>query len=91
MTIGKWKQNARFILPANLIDYHCTVANHHRIFFLWRPILRDPDDEMVLELAVKAECDYIVTFNKWDFQGIERFDLEALDPREFLQIIGVLK
>jgi len=74
----------------SIIDYHCAVANHHRIFFLWRPILRDPDDEMVLELAVKAGCDYIVTYNKRDFRGVERFNLRVVEPKEFLQIIGVV-
>ncbi len=45
----------------NFIDFHCAVASHHQIFFLWRPYLRDPKDDMVLELAVKAECDSVVT------------------------------
>jgi hypothetical protein len=34
------------------------------IFFLWRPFLRDPRDDMVLELAVEAECDAILTFRE---------------------------
>jgi predicted nucleic acid-binding protein len=41
----------------DLIQFHCLVATHHRIFFLWRPYLSDPKDDMVLELAVKARCD----------------------------------
>ncbi len=75
----------------DVLDYHCAVANHHRIFFLWRPFLPDPEDDMVLELAVKAGCDYIVTFNKRDFRGIEQFNLEAVEPVEFLRAIGVVK
>jgi putative PIN family toxin of toxin-antitoxin system len=74
-----------------VIDYHCRVANHHRIFFLWRPFLRDPDDDMVLEVAVKARCDFIVTYNLRDFQGIEQFGLQAITPRDFLREIGVIK
>ena len=38
----------------DIIDYICSVANRRRIFFLWRPYLRDPKDDMVLELAVEA-------------------------------------
>jgi putative PIN family toxin of toxin-antitoxin system len=38
----------------DLIDFYCAVGVPHEIFFLWRPFLRDPKDEMVLELAVKA-------------------------------------
>lgn len=72
-----------------LLDYYCSVANLHEIYYLWRPILRDPKDEMILELAVKAQCDFIVTFNKRDFLGIEQFGVVALTPKEFLGHIGV--
>ena len=42
------------------------VSEHRRIFFLWRPFLKDPKDDMVLELAVEAEVEYIVTHNLKD-------------------------
>lgn len=74
----------------DVLDYHCAVARQHPIFFLWRPFLRDPKDDMVLELAVKAECHYIVTFNAKDFAGVEQFGLEVLPPGDFLRRIGVL-
>jgi putative PIN family toxin of toxin-antitoxin system len=73
-----------------ILDYHCAVARQHPIFFLWRPFLRDPKDDMILELAVKAECHYVVTFNTKDFAGIAQFGLEALSPAEFLRRIGVI-
>jgi predicted nucleic acid-binding protein len=52
--------------------------------------LPDEKDEMVLELAVAAQCDYIITYNRKDFQGVEQFGIEVLDPRTFLQQLGVL-
>ena len=73
-----------------VINFHCAVANRHRIFFLWRPFLRDPKDDMVLEVAVAANCDCIVTYNKKDFRGAERFAIRVLTPREFLKEIGEL-
>lgn len=73
-----------------VISYHCSVAHHHRIFFLWRPFLSDAKDDMVLELAVKAQCRYIVTYNKRDFRGVEQFGLQALTPKELLESIGVI-
>jgi putative PIN family toxin of toxin-antitoxin system len=73
----------------NVVDYYCAVGHQHEIFYLWRPTLRDPEDEMLLELAVKAQCDYIITFNLRDFQGVEQFGISALRPREFLKIIGI--
>jgi len=57
----------------DLIDFHCAVATRHPIFFLWRPFLRDPKDDMVLELAVKAGCDFIVTYNTSDFVGVAQY------------------
>ena len=74
----------------SILDYHCAVARKHPIFFLWRPFLRDPKDDMVLELAVKAECHYVITFNTKDFAGIEQFGLVALSPADFLRRIGVI-
>jgi putative PIN family toxin of toxin-antitoxin system len=75
----------------NLIDYVCSVAHHQQISFLWRPFLKDVRDDMVLELAVSAGCDTIVTYNKKDFVGIEDFGIRALTAKEFLQEIGELK
>jgi putative PIN family toxin of toxin-antitoxin system len=74
----------------DLIDFHCLVAAHHQIFFLWRPFLPDPKDDMVLELAVKAGCDNVITYNLRDFAGIEKFGLRAIEPVEFLKSIGAL-
>ncbi len=72
------------------LDYVCEIGNHHEIFFLWRPFLKDPKDDMVLELAIEAQCDFIVTFNQKDFVGVEQFGLEALTPYQLLQKIGEL-
>lgn len=69
----------------------CTVANKREIFYLWRPFLRDPKDDLVLELAVESGAAYIVTFNKKGFHGIERFGVKAVTPQEFLAIIGERK
>jgi putative PIN family toxin of toxin-antitoxin system len=72
----------------NFIDFHCSIATHHQIFFLWRPYLSDPKDDMVLELAVKVGCDSVVTYNVRDFLGIEQFGIRAITPAEFLESLG---
>ena len=74
-----------------LVDSLCTVSHHHRIYFLWRPQLRDPGDELVLELAVASKADYIVTYNKKDFIGTDKFGIAVVTPKEFLQEIGEIK
>jgi predicted nucleic acid-binding protein len=53
-------------------------------------MLTDPTDEMLLELAVKARCQYIVTYNTRNFRGIEQFGIAVVTPKGFLETIGVL-
>ena len=74
----------------DVVDAVCTLGKRHNIHFLWRPYLPDEKDEMILELAVAARCDYIITYNRRDFQGVEQFGIEVLGPRTFLQKLGVL-
>ena len=68
-----------------LLDYVCAVAERRPVFFLWRPLLKDPKDDFILELAVESGSQYIVTFNTRDFEGCERFGIEAMGPRELLR------
>lgn len=74
----------------NILDYLCRIANKRDIFYLWRPFLKDPKDDFVLELAVESQSDFIITYNLKDFKGIEKFGLKAITPREFLKFIGGL-
>lgn len=75
----------------DVLDYICCVGVAHETYFTWRPFLNDPDDDMVLEAAVASGSTVIVTFNKRDFRGCERFGVRLLTPAELLQEIGVLK
>ena len=70
------------------IDYLCSIAHRQEIYYLWRPFLRDPADDMLLELAVAAQCDYIITFNKRDFAGSDQFGIFAITPKEFFTILA---
>jgi putative PIN family toxin of toxin-antitoxin system len=81
---SEWK------IRMDLLDYLCSVATRQEIFFLWRPYLRDPKDEMVLEAAIAGGCSGIISYNKKDFAGVERFNLTISTPKEFLELIGVL-
>ena len=73
----------------DILDYICSVSNRREIFYLWRPFLKDPKDDMVLELAVTSNCDMIVTYNKKDFKGVEEyFGIRLLTPKELLLEIG---
>jgi putative PIN family toxin of toxin-antitoxin system len=74
-----------------LVDFLCSVAQLVEVHFRWRPTLRDPGDDHLLELAVAAGGATIVTFNTRDFAGSERFGVRLLTPQEFLQELGGLR
>jgi putative PIN family toxin of toxin-antitoxin system len=73
---------------SDLIDSLCALAKHHEIYYLWRPSLPDANDELILELAVSTQCEYIVTHNLGDFKGAEKFGIKIVTPGAFLKIIG---
>lgn len=73
-----------------IIGYLCEVADQTAIYFLWRKYSRDPKDEKILELAVAAGCDTIVTFNRRNFTQAKMFGIQVLTPRQFLGEIGEL-
>jgi putative PIN family toxin of toxin-antitoxin system len=68
------------------LRYLASVAHLQDIYYLWRPQLRDPNDDMVLELAVAAQASYIVTHNIRDFQNL-KFDVVAITPADFLKLL----
>jgi putative PIN family toxin of toxin-antitoxin system len=74
-----------------VLDYFCSVAHLQRIFYLWRPFLTDPKDDLVLELAVAARCRSIITYNVRDFVGADQFGIGVLEPGPFLVGLGALK
>ncbi len=67
-----------------LVDYLCDVGCRQAIHFLWRPTLTDPRDEFILELAVAAGCEAIVTHNARDFAAASRFAVKIITPGAFL-------
>lgn len=72
---------ADLVDAGRFIDAICDFAEWVRPTWLWRPQLKDPDDEMVLEAAVAAGGN-IITFNGRDFAGAERFGVRVLTPRQ---------
>ena len=69
----------------NFIDYLCAVGIKTKIFYLWRPYLKDPFDDHVLEVAINSNAEVIVTFNKKDFLEAENLGMKILTPKEFLE------
>jgi putative PIN family toxin of toxin-antitoxin system len=68
-----------------LINAIASVAESVQIRFLWRPLLPDPTDDMVLETAVNGRADLLVTFNQEDFAAAaKRFAVKIARPSEAL-------
>jgi putative PIN family toxin of toxin-antitoxin system len=69
-----------------VIDGLVAVGEQTNIYYTYRPSTRDPDDEMVLETAINAAADAIVTFNIKDFGPAPRqFGILCLRPAEALE------
>jgi putative PIN family toxin of toxin-antitoxin system len=66
-----------------VLDALAAVAEPIRLRFLWRPQLRDPADEMVLETAANGRADRLVTFNLRHLKAAaQKFGILAMTPPE---------
>jgi putative PIN family toxin of toxin-antitoxin system len=72
---------------SRFIDGLCHMAKHQQVFFAWRPFLSDPDDDLILELAIAAATPYIITHNISDFTGSDSLGVRAVTPGEVLNLI----
>jgi putative PIN family toxin of toxin-antitoxin system len=58
------------------------------LHFMWRPQVRDPGDEMVLEAAINGDADALITYNVSDFAvAADRFGVKVLRPAEALKMV----
>jgi predicted nucleic acid-binding protein len=71
------------------VDAVIAIGEPVKIHYLWRPQLRDPSDEMVLETAVNGRANLLITFNVRDYGTVPaRFGIEVMTPREAVQRIS---
>jgi predicted nucleic acid-binding protein len=74
---------------AAVLDGLALVGKRVTFAFRWRPALRDPNDDMVLETAVNGQAYAIVTFNQRDFDPVAgRFGCRVIRPGEFLRLLA---
>lgn len=80
---------AHRLLPEEIDEFLTELAaliEPVEVHFQWRPQVRDPSDEMVLEAAINGEADAIVTYNVRDFALVEqRFGIAVVGPAEILR------
>ena len=68
-----------------VLDNICALSQFQKIYFLWRPYLKDPKDDHVLEVALASKANIIVTHNMQDFKGVDKFGVTALRPGKLLE------
>ena len=69
----------------DFLDALCLYVEPVHLHYLWRPQLRDPADEMVLETALNGRADALVTLNERDFVVAANFRLPVWSPGIFLR------
>lgn len=72
---------------AGFMAAFASAAEPVDVYFQWRPMLNDPADEMVLEAAVSAQADALVTYNVRDFLPASQFGLAVITPDEALGVM----
>jgi putative PIN family toxin of toxin-antitoxin system len=72
---------------SELLDIFLAKCRWTRVYYGWRPNLRDEADNHLVELAIAAGASKIVTRNLRDFSNAQlRFDgLQAVSPQDFLK------
>jgi predicted nucleic acid-binding protein len=60
------------------------AAHQQRLSHGWKPVLTDPDDEPLVQLAVEGGAGAIVTYNVRHLQPAAQFGMLVLTPKEFL-------
>ena len=74
---------------ATILASLCAVAEPVYCWFLWRPQLSDPADEMVLETAINGGADGLVSFNRRHFErAAAQFGIPVLSPQQALRRIS---
>lgn len=69
------------------LRYLASIAHLQDVHFLWRPFLRDPNDDMVVECAVASGSEFIVTHNIKDFKSTDSLHVKAITPGDFLNFL----
>lgn len=70
---------------SHFLDWFVSVSTRHRVHYLWRPRLSDPQDDLVLEAAMAASARYIITFNVRHFRDLASLGIVVQTPGQFLK------
>ena len=74
-------------MALEFVQYLASIAHLQEVHFLWRPFLRDADDDMILECAIASGAKYIITHNVKDFRRAPELGVTAVTPSQFLKSV----
>ena len=75
----------------DILDLLYHESHRQLVWFSWRPLSTDPDDDLVLAAAIASGCDFVVSFNERHLRAARGFGIEVLKPAELLKLIGEIK
>ena len=87
LKIEAMRQNRPLAVVERFLNQLLAISNQRQVFFLLRPFLRDPKDDFIIELAVAARAEFIVTHNIRDFAGAAEYGMRVVRPNEFLDLV----
>lgn len=74
---------------SQFLDDFLSICRWNELYYMWRPNLKDEGDNHIIELAVAAGANYVVTNNVRDFRAAElRFDeIHIVTPNQLLEVL----
>jgi predicted nucleic acid-binding protein len=70
-----------------LLDSLCLLAEPWAVSDRWLPVLTDPSDEALVQLAAESKADCLVTHNLRHLGPASRIGIKVLTPAQFLDIL----
>jgi len=72
-----------------LFEAYLSSCRWNEIYYLWRPNLKDENDNFVVELAVASGAEAIITCNVKDFKSAELiFKHKIITPEDFIKEVS---
>lgn len=69
-----------------LFEAYMSTCNWNEIYYMWRPNLKDENDNFIVELAVASGAEAIITYNIKDFRSTELFfKHKIITPEDFIK------
>ncbi len=70
----------------DLFEAYLSRCKWNEIYYMWRPNLKDENDNFVVELAVASGAEAIITYNVKDFKNAELiFKHKIMTPEDFIK------